>query len=49
MVGVVKKGYFVGRPPIGYDKADKKLVINLFHQNCNEYFIFYVLEYYIQV
>lgn len=28
MVGAVKKGHFVGRPPIGYDKVDKKLVIN---------------------
>lgn len=28
MVGAVKKGHFVGRPPIGYDKEDKKLVIN---------------------
>ena len=28
MVGAVKKGHFVGRPPIGYDKFDKKLVIN---------------------
>lgn len=28
MVGAVKKGHFVGRPPIGYDKIDKKLVIN---------------------
>lgn len=28
MVGAVKKGHFVGRPPIGYDKADKKLVVN---------------------
>jgi len=28
MVGAVKKGHFVGRPPIGYNKVDKKLVIN---------------------
>ena len=28
MVGAVKKGHFVGRPPIGYDKVDKKLVVN---------------------
>lgn len=28
MIGAVKKGHFVGRPPIGYDKVDKKLVIN---------------------
>ena len=28
MVGAVKKGHFVGRAPIGYDKVDKKLVIN---------------------
>ena len=28
MVGAVKKGHFVGRAPIGYDKQDKKLVIN---------------------
>lgn len=28
MVGAVKKRHFVGRPPIGYDKVDKKLVIN---------------------
>lgn len=28
IVGAVKKGHFVGRPPIGYDKVDKKLVIN---------------------
>jgi len=28
MIGAVKKGHFVGRAPIGYDKVDKKLVIN---------------------
>lgn len=28
MIGAVKKGHFVGRAPIGYDKQDKKLVIN---------------------
>lgn len=28
MVGAVKKGHFVGRSPLGYDKVDKKLVIN---------------------
>ena len=28
MIGAVKKGHFVGRPPIGYDKVDKKLVVN---------------------
>lgn len=28
MFGAVKKGHFVGRAPIGYDKTDKKLVIN---------------------
>ena len=28
MIGAVKKGHFVGRTPIGYDKVDKKLVIN---------------------
>lgn len=28
MIGAVKKGHFVGRAPIGYDKIDKKLVIN---------------------
>ena len=28
MVGAVKKRHFVGRPPIGYNKVDKKLVIN---------------------
>ena len=28
MIGAVKKGHFVGRVPIGYDKQDKKLVIN---------------------
>ncbi len=28
MVGAVKKGHFVGRSPIGYDKVDKKLVVN---------------------
>ena len=28
MVGAVKKGHFVGRAPIGYDKQDKKIVIN---------------------
>ena len=27
MIGAVKKGHFVGRAPIGYDKQDKKLVI----------------------
>ncbi len=28
MIGAVKKGHFVGRAPIGYDKQDKKLVVN---------------------
>ena len=28
MVDTVKKGHFVGRPPIGYDKVEKKLVVN---------------------
>ncbi len=28
MVGSMKKGHFVVRPPIRYDKVDKKLVIN---------------------
>ena len=28
MIEAVKKGHFVGRAPIGYDKVDKKLVIN---------------------
>ncbi len=28
MIGAVKKGHFVGRSPIGYDKVDKKLVVN---------------------
>ena len=28
MIGAVKKGHFVGCAPIGYDKQDKKLVIN---------------------
>ncbi len=28
LIGAAKKGHFVGRPPIGYDKVDKKLVIN---------------------
>lgn len=28
MIGAVKKSHFVGRAPIGYDKQDKKLVIN---------------------
>ena len=28
MIGAVKKGHFVGRAPIGYEKVDKKLVVN---------------------
>ena len=44
MIGAVKKGHFVGRAPIGYDKQDKKLVIN----NIESEVIRRIFDYYIK-
>lgn len=44
MVGAVKKGHFVGRPPIGYDKVDKKLVVNDIERKILEEYLVYILK-----